>query len=1139
MIYLMAATPTLGAAEIAERDIAKLQEQFDGLAEIESATQVRRACKRIIRRALDLVEESPDAPQRYRVMHLVFRTQQRLYLSSQSEANVAALVETSKALREAPDDQAAYRLDPDMVLLQREMTRTDGVEQQCIAIARLADRYRGTSVEARSLMMCVSLAFDLGNHTLLTAFRRALTERFGHDPQVRAFLRERFASRKPIQFSGIYETADGQRISFPKGRRHVVCFWSRSAPNLDEKFAEVAELQRRAGGAVTVYSFNVDELADAGAQILKHRKVDWAAVHLPGGREHPLFVALGTLGDRAANLVVDPFGYGEYFAPSGSAPTVGSLHRRYEKAWRDPRQMAMWRSLLVGEYLLEDVLKSNGGAIPQAKLDAIGECFVPYPRRFRLTAGQELANYREAEKLCASLLAEHGDAGDVWRVNACRAVALLGRWRMTGKVAPLDEAATVAETLVSQPAAALVARYVMAIAELQRAGVQPGDVVAAFVEAVGGAEMPAVGRVAALMLALEGHLVGEYVAQRDALLSQHAADPATSWFVALMFDPRMAHEVFERALPARGATATPPPRPVRAFTAELTTLDGRVRRFPQADLDKGTAVVFIEDPADATGRTQQDQVIGYLGSTCEHHPMEMLAIFRSADPDAVRRRMAEAKWAFDAVALPDEVWHRLCREYGVISADRVANVLVLDTHGRVSVALTGLNLPSSIDMARFRRDIEPLLHDHERRLALTAMAEGRYSVAAERLEALIKLGAFQRVRHEPVWMMPNSYRRMLVWCHLQQEQWDEALAVINRSIDARFEHSAYIKGHVDHHQWCRHCHGHVFALATRVRLLEELGRDDEAGQLKAKLTPRPCSLVDGLESMWQAVDKALEGARARPGRYGSHERYLANMDKEARNRQPVHIYEFDIESDYLLRAKVLDKLGRAKEAAADRREAKLHAWPYEPRDYDFNLTHHAAEQRRERAAQLLDRGRAQPALEAMSINVAMHEAPARRANFLCRACGDQVQALRLRGDALADSGLHKEAELSRAMSAAAMCPPDGKQRDSRWYFPAGRMGWGHVTKADLALLDVYLAGGWHANPHYRRKRFALAEDLNLRARALAQLDRSDEAERDRLRAHALVFRSGPTWHHRSDSGSGSTRTLPARYVDLFGAESPG
>jgi hypothetical protein len=174
-------------------------------------------------------------------------------------------------------------------------------------------------------------------------------------------------------------------------------------------------------------------------------------------------------------------------------------------------------------------------------------------------------------------------------------------------------------------------------------------------------------------------------------------------------------------------------------------------------------------------------------------------------------------------------------------------------------------------------------------------------------------------------------------------------------------------------------------------------------------------------------------------------------------------------------------------------------------------------------------------LALLDINIEVHEAGPKRSNFLCKYCGDQLQGLELRAKALKSAGRDKEAEISQALAEALKCPADDKERDSKWFFPAGRVAWGNVKKQHLGYIDEYLRGGVHAIEATRRVRFELAGYLALRARALEQLGKKDEAARDRKRSRALTYLAGPTWR-RPHGNKREPVPLPKRYVDILAIE---
>ena len=80
-----------------------------------------------------------------------------------------------------------------------------------------------------------------------------------------------------------------------------------------------------------------------------------------------------------------------------------------------------------------------------------------------------------------------------------------------------------------------------------------------------------------------------------------------------------------------------------------------------------------------------------------------------------------------------------------------------------------------------------------------------------------------------------------------------------------------------------------------------------------------------------------------------------------------------------------------------------------------------------------------------------------------------------------------------------------------------------------------MRGGVHASEARRRIRFELSHDLKLRAKALEQLGKKEEAAQDLARAKGLTYLSGLTWQ-RPGRQDLKTMDLPELYVDLLEAE---
>lgn len=183
-----------GGPRILEASIIRLQKEFADVEDVESTTEKRRTCKNVIRRGTSLLEEYPESPNRFLVLSIVFENRQILFGLDDSDQNREALLETCRALAEAPAEYAGTRLGADVLLTQIELVQGDASSTEAAeAITELVSRYKGTPVEADSLMIASMIANDMGDCELLKTFRDALSERFADAPTVKTFLRERLS----------------------------------------------------------------------------------------------------------------------------------------------------------------------------------------------------------------------------------------------------------------------------------------------------------------------------------------------------------------------------------------------------------------------------------------------------------------------------------------------------------------------------------------------------------------------------------------------------------------------------------------------------------------------------------------------------------------------------------------------------------------------------------------------------------------------------------------------------------------------------------------------------------------------------------------------------------------------------------
>jgi hypothetical protein len=304
-----------GKAElIPEADIAALDVQLKQPRSADSRPSVedRRTLKKAVRTGLELIEKYPDAPNRFRVLGKIFQCQKKLLALENSEINRKAVFETCEQMVKAPDEYAVERLDADLLLSEKEMSEKNAtMDERAQALAGIIERYRGTTAEAKSLLMAALIVQHLDAPELESAIYDVLDEKFADDHDVIAFRRDHLkVGRLTVGFEGDFEHLDGRACSLPEdalGHLSLMVFWSKDKPGIENLLATVRKYQEQYPGIFTVFSLNVDGLQDGGLSFLSEQGYDWKVLKMPGGRTHPAYKTYAQ-GDATA-ILVNEYGY--------------------------------------------------------------------------------------------------------------------------------------------------------------------------------------------------------------------------------------------------------------------------------------------------------------------------------------------------------------------------------------------------------------------------------------------------------------------------------------------------------------------------------------------------------------------------------------------------------------------------------------------------------------------------------------------------------------------------------------------------------------------------------------------------------------------------------------------------------------
>lgn len=743
---LLSASAQETAAPVPVEKITGLEAALAGSKNESSAARKRLAVKRMVRDAGDLLKAHPAAPNRFKVLAVLYRAQQELVAADNSTGNREAFLATCKLLAAAPDEYAALRFEAELLLTQSEMVRKGAdPAERAMSLMTLVERYHGTDVEAKVIKVAMVMALEMGETRLVNQLQQIITERMAGDLEMIEFQRDKLGGQViGAPFVGTFETADGKMMRFPMdglGKTTVLYFWSKEDDGLKslEGLAKSSkEHQANSFGRILIVSCNVDNLPDAGESVLRGMGVDWPALRIPGGGENPHYRAFASKGRTLVTL--SPSGYAAIFMPEAlrnnnnkkvevkGVPDYTRLFTvEINREWANAGYASRLISHFTGEFLVLDPegpldpamppeLKALGAAgprltradsnVPEETHRAIQDCFVSPPLRYRTPNAELKANYEKAEALCAETIEQHPQATDLWIVRNRRITALMGLWKLSSDAAYYERAAAEAKlALESKPPAGteVVARFCIARETLRKADAQPKQVIAEFLTSLGGEQAPGTALAAAALLALE---VGDRTLHenyRKIILERHAEQPAMwptvsflldrhhrYWLYQVPFAAGWSYEKREDYVMALGE----PEDCKRSFSGDFKTPAGGTFSIPKDTAGKWTVVVFT---------TKQQP--GY-----EHSVKCVMGQVRSLKPLILGRTQGDVKVIaaiFDdevppeaagfnetalgcpVVMVPGGLNNLLVQKLGIMGEQDGPHLLVLRPDGSIAASLSG------------------------------------------------------------------------------------------------------------------------------------------------------------------------------------------------------------------------------------------------------------------------------------------------------------------------------------------------------------------------------------------------------------------------------------------------------------------
>ena len=866
------------AGDFSEREIVSLQKELAKAGEASSSTRMRRAYKGIVRDAEKLLKLSPAAPNRYRVLDLVFQSRKRLLVQENSDENRDALFETCAKLAEAPDKFADLRLEADMLLSERDLSAKNAdVKERAKALEGLIARYRDTPGEAKSLMMAAQITPKLQAFELQKRVLDALGERFAGDLGVIEFRREHLGlGRMDVLFVGTFTRADGVTLRFPAdlmGRQSVMVFWSQKTPGFEGYLKLIKEQEDQFPGQFEVFSFNLDELPDAGESTLKSKGLNWTVMRLPGGKKSQTYRAYGVM--DPVGILVNAYGHA-LLAPTllnaaeqaklgvrGVPLVMSTLNRRLDNA----RFLSQLQSLLIGDVLVAEPdakLARSAGSVPSEMLHAIQECFTPAPFRYRMTTAEALANYEKAEKLCGEVVRQHSAAPDLWVVRNRRIIALLGMWNLTGEPRYLEQAAQQARISLAAklpPGADIVPRFCLAREALRRGDSKPESVIEDLIKKTGGADAPSSAHAAATILALNANsrdLHDRYCA--PLLAAPDGGNPALWPMVSFLRDRvytyrlLKANHIKNERESVRGYMIHHGTDPIRELmpTVRLKTLDGQTLTLPQDTKGKLTLLVFVEpsagpdaefpvDVGEGEDKKPHHHYLQFAGDLQDKHinkDVSTIVAFLSEDVERIKALMKSRELTCQAAIVPGGLANPMVRRLGVLSADRIPNVFLLRRDG--SIAWRASGLPYG-DAEKFVNLLATKVHIEtcEMETAYEALNKGDFKEAA-------RIFGGPYLPWDPDrfgWRPPRYHGKALAY--MAMKDWKAALESIEVAIEA--QNLKYLRGRKREKapNWRKDAAKVTVTnpdeilielWTTKAEILAGLGSNDEAAQIRERYT---------------------------------------------------------------------------------------------------------------------------------------------------------------------------------------------------------------------------------------------------------------------------------------------------------------
>lgn len=734
---------------ITEETIAGLDRVLEEVNESSSEARKRLAVRRAIRNAEDLIESHDGKPERFLAYAFLFRAQQVLIKMDSDAKHRDALLGTCRELMKAPKEYAHLAFDAHLLLSQAELAKKGASkEERTEALRPIIERYIESSEGARVLRVSMAMAIELGDVGLIADIREMMARRYAADHAMIKFQREKLGGQVlGAPMAGTFKRSDGKTACLPMdllGRAHMVVFWSKDNGGLEFIKGLAAASKEAAGeqkGRMGFISINLDDLPDAGESIIRGLGVDWPVLHLPGGREHPIYLAYTQEDPKMMNVTptgqtaLVMSGVGRVRNKEDGSP---DFHRYFGSAlargWGQQEYMMQVATLMAGDFLIHDPMGFDVTRPPELKAAAMSEEAKPLPRtpqsvpedvlraihgeiitpptRYQLSYPEARQAYAKLAKRCKDAIAAHPNAPDLWIVRNRLIVAKLGLWKMTGNHEYFEQAASEAQLAIDADCPKgcdVIARFCLARVALREAEDNSGEVIDAYVADQGGETASGPVLATAMLLALDVADRMRLESLRERILAKHTEYPGMWAFCATLLNRHHTYWMFQVPFTAgwsygrrqsyymgRGGM-----EPVeRMLKGELQTANGKVLRIPE-DLEKEWTLITFSQPTPWSSKRDDGLPPSPLGSLrglvdfADSRPEKdvdvILATF-GGNSKATIEALGSDRYPVtcNVVTIPGETNNSMVQRLGLLSVESKLNTVLVRRDGRIAYVLSGL-----------------------------------------------------------------------------------------------------------------------------------------------------------------------------------------------------------------------------------------------------------------------------------------------------------------------------------------------------------------------------------------------------------------------------------------------------------------